>query len=407
MKLSTAAALAFVAAWFVLIVVFALIGGPVVGAVAASPTIATLAMVLVGAVVAARRPANPLGWLFCCAGIGFISEGLSKEYAIRALVLAPGSLPAGVAVAWLSGLFDIAVSGLVAYVLLLFPTGSLPSRRWRPIAWLAAVAIGLSTFAVAVLPGPLSAGARTGPGAVPVPALNPLGWPSLAGAVELADRVWPPVLLFAIAASLLALILRFRAARGEERQQMKWFVFAAATSIAIVFGSARASASLPEAVRTAVSFITFGVAMAAFPVGMGIALLRYRLYDIDLVINRTLVYGATTGAIAVVFFGVVFVLQALLRPFTSGSELAVATSTLLTVAVFQPLRRRVQDAVDRRFYRSRYDAQRTLDVFGTALRDQVDLDSVRAALVGAVDETLRPTHASLWLRRNDSRTPPA
>jgi hypothetical protein len=398
MKLSTVAALALVGGWVALTAVLVLIGGPVAGGIAATPTLATLAMVLVGAVVAMRRPTNPLGWLFCCVGLGFIAEGVSAEYAMRALVIAPGSLPAGVFVAWLSGLFTYAVSGLVAYLLLLFPTGALPSRRWRPIAWLAAGAIGLATFAAAFRPGTLSAGARSTPGTQSVPALNPLGWSSLSGAVELAGQIGPPLLLLMIAASLLAQVRRFRAARGAEREQMKWFVFAAITSIAIVMASILASPSLPQTLRTAVSFIAFGVALAALPVGMGIALLRYRLYDIDVLINRTLVYGVTTGAIAAVFFGGIVVLQAVLRPFTGGSELAVAASTLLTVALFQPLRNRVQVAVDQRFYRSRYDAARTLDAFGAALRDEVDLDALRADLLDVVHETLRPAHAGVWLR---------
>lgn len=179
---------------------------------------------------------------------------------------------------------------------------------------------------------------------------------------------------------------------------MKWFVYAAVTSIVIVIGSGIGSRWLPEAFSVTVGFITFALAMVAFPLSVGIALLRYRLYDIDLLINRTFVYGATTVTIGATFFAGIVVLQAALRPLTGGSEVAVAGSTLVSFALFHPARRWIQSAVDRRFYRSRYDAARTLDRFASGLSGEVDLDMVRADLAAAVSETLRPAHVSLWLR---------
>jgi hypothetical protein len=203
----------------------------------------------------------------------------------------------------------------------------------------------------------------------------------------------------AILASVASLILRWRRAVGVERQQLKWVGAAAlllgldlvTVLLLILFGAIPTSGGI--------TFVLLATGIALVPVAAGVAVLRYRLYDIDVLINRTLVYGVTTAAIATAFFGGIVVLQALLRPFTTGSELAVAVSTLLSFALFQPLRARVQRTVDRCFYRARYDAQRTLDAFALRLRDEVDLDAVRTDLVGVVTHTLQPSHASLWLRR--------
>jgi hypothetical protein len=201
-------------------------------------------------------------------------------------------------------------------------------------------------------------------------------------------------------ASVASLFVRYRRAAGPERQQIKWYLYggaiASATFVVIIgFGVPLTSATY------LVSGATIVIAAAA-----AVAIFRYHLYDIDLLINRTLVYGLTTGGLALAFFALVVALQTLLRPFTGGSEIAVAGSTLGSVALFQPLRQRAQAGVDRRFYRSRYDAGRTVDDFSVRLRDEVDLEALRAGLLDAVSETMRPTHASLWLRetRNDSRT---
>ena len=396
MSRTTVLALIPVALWLALAAIFVLIGGPLRGLVVALPLFATLAIVLVGAIVAARRPGNPIGWMLGAAGVGLIGQGLSGEYATRALVIAPGSLPADVAVAWIGSWIEPPTVGLVVFLLLLFPTGRLPSHGWRPVAWLAGLAILLMTFAAAFRTGALIVG--VGQRAAPLPVPNPLGLPTAVGAVELAGAIGTPLYVLVLAASVLALVLRFRAARGEERQQMKWFVYAAVTSIAIVVGSAIGSRWFPEAFRGAIGFIAFSLAMVAFPLSVGIALLRYRLYDIDLLINKTFVYGATTATIGVTFFAGIVVLQAALRPLTGGSEVAVAVSTLLSFALFHPARRWIQSAVDQRFYRSRYDAARTLDRFATGLSGEVDLDMVRADLAFAVRETLRPAHVSLWLR---------
>ena len=247
--------------------------------------------------------------------------------------------------------------------------------------------------------------------------LWPLAWalaamlsPGPAGLLSMpATRV--VVWLIVATAALAAPLYRFRLASPILRQQTKWIAagdFSAFAGILLILPARFiAAGDLPVWLHSAATLPVYVALQGGLALAFTMGILKYRLWDIDVLIKRTIVYSVTTGAIAIAFFGGLAVLQALLRPLISGSELAVAASTLLTVALFQPLRRRVQGAVDRRFYRSRYDAQRTLDVFGTALRDQVDLDSVRAALLGVVDETLRPTHVGVWLRRNDSRTPPA
>lgn len=214
---------------------------------------------------------------------------------------------------------------------------------------------------------------------------------ALAGPSLLLLTVW-----FLIAAA--SLIARMRSGSAVERQQVKWIAFGAALLGLTLGASVIVSLAAPDAVLAKATQILSVAAVLTIPIAATLAILRYRLYDIDLLINRTLVYGALSAALAVTYFGAVALLQAALRPLTGGSELAVAGSTLAVVALAAPLRRRIQGAVDRRFYRSRYDAARTLDAFGTRLRDVVDLEAVRADLVGVVNDTIRPAHASVWLR---------
>jgi len=381
-------------AWAALCAAFLLSGLADDPARAILGVLATLALMTVGAVVASRRPRNPIGWMFCVAGLGFLAGGSSGVYATRALVVAPGSLPAGVAVAWLATWLQYPVVMLSVYLLLLFPTGALPSRRWRVVAWLHAVTMVTATLSEALRPGPLTAG----PTAALLPVVNPLGIAAFADGFAVVGMIWPPAFLAALVVSAGALALRFRSARGGERQQMKWFVYAGVGSILAVLLSNLTAPVLPEALRGAFRTTTFVTAMAAFPISVGIALLRYRLYDIDVLIRRTLVYGALSATLVAAYAAAVVLLQAALRPLIGGSELAVAGSTLAVVALVQPLRRRIQDLVDRRFYRSRYDAARTLDTFTTRMRDQVDIDAVRGEVLDVVSTTLRPAHASVWLR---------
>ena len=382
------------AVWVVLFVTFLLIGADPSRALVG--VAATWGMVTVGALVASRRPANPIGWVFCAVGLGFFVVGLSSEYATRALVDAPGSLPGGLAVGWLSSWVQMPTTMLVLYLLLLFPNGQSPSPRWRGVVWLVTALIAVGTLAAALRPGPLRGGPG-GPMGTPLPVDNPLAIEAVAPLLEVINAVWPAAFLALLVAAIASVILRFRRARGEERQQMKWFVYASGFVPAVI-ASNLALRPLPEGLRAPLQTAFFTTGMALFPIVVGIAILRYRLYEIDVLIRRTLVYGATTAGIAAAFFAGIVVLQALLRPVTSGSELAVAASTLASVALFQPLRRRIQSAVDRRFYRSKYDAERTLDAFAARLREQIALEALERELVGVVNDTMQPAHASVWLR---------
>jgi hypothetical protein len=200
-----------------------------------------------------------------------------------------------------------------------------------------------------------------------------------------------------LAISWAAVVIRFRRSRGIERLQIKWFFYAVGL-VLLAFAVLFPPAFIGTVIPSEIFFFTFNFSFMLIPLSVGVAILRYRLYDVDRLINRTVVYGVTTGTIGLTFFAGVVVLPALLRPVISGSEIAVAASTLVSFALFQPIRRRVQSAVDRRFYRSRYDAARTLDAFSVRLRDEVDLDAVRADLIDAVRRTVQPAHASVWLR---------
>jgi len=337
-----------------------------------------------GLLIARRQPRNAVGWLLLVAGLATGFGGFVQEYATRAVIIAPGSLPGAIALAWIaSWSFAFFAGPLLTLIPQLFPTGRPLTRRWTPLVWCGAAFIPLTFFLFGLRPGPTENAAFIE---------NPLGLHgALADARATLEAPLGALMALTVAASGAALALRFRRARGVERQQLKW-VASSAGFCALAFAAMLASGtSKPGQVLMIVAFLTM-------PVTMGIAIRRYRLYEIDVLINRALVYGATTGAIAIAFFAGIVVLQAALRPLTSGSEFAVAASTLISFALFQPVRRRIQDVVDRRFFRTRYDAARTLDAFSVHLRDEVALDAVRADLLAAVRDTVQPAHASVWLR---------
>jgi hypothetical protein len=305
---------------------------------------------------------------------------LSHEYAVYGIVTAPGSLPAAAIATWLSFWVWNGMLGGLLFVIFLFPTGRLPSPLWRPIAW----AIGAAFSAVTVV---FAFGKSVD---VSVPELrNPFFVESLA---QLADALEASFFIFLIffGTAIASLIYRARSGPTEERQQLKWMVSAAVFMLLMFAGA--------NYVPDALGAVLYPLAIASLPTAIVVAILRYRLYEIDVVIERTLVYGALTAMLGAIYVGGVVLLQAVLRPLTGGSEIAVAATTLSVVALFQPLRKRIQDAVDRRFYRSRYDAERALEAFSSRLRDEVDLVSLEAELLGVVHETVRPRRASLWLR---------
>jgi hypothetical protein len=348
----------------------------------------------VGALVASRQPKNPIGWIFCILGILGPFGSASEEYALYALVTQPGSLPGGEVMAWLAAWFaGPIIFAMVAFVLVLFPNGRLLSRRWRPVLWVNLVAI-LLLFAWNFEPGQLDS-----LGLLKV--ANPFG---VAGAAALLNTLGTIGLFLLIAATIagaISLVVRFRRSRGDEHQQIKWFVFAGGIFCA-AFAVAPVLWTLPLSPGTEWIWpMLFLLSFGTIPVATGIAILRYRLYEIDLLINRTLVYGSLTAMLAVVYFGGVAATQAIFRALTGQEQqpqLAIVVSTLVIAALFNPLRRRIQGFIDRRFYRSKYDAAKTLAAFSSRLRDETDLEALNTELVGVVRETMQPAHVSLWLR---------
>jgi len=345
-------------------------------------SVSIVSFAVLGALVMTRHPDNRYGWLVTAIAavhaLGYFNAGLAGWALYREGV----PLPAGPYVAWLfvwTAVLHYVPSA--TFLLLLFPDGHLPSRRWRPLAWLTLVSMLGMAAGVATLPGAL---------AVFSDVRNPFGADgplplTLAGSGTVATAI-------AAVASAVSLFVRYRRAGGVERQQLKWFLYGGA--IVATAGVSILLMGLPLVPAT----VVVSGALVVLAATAGIAIFRYRLYDIDLLINRTLVYGAVSAVLVATYLAVVVLFQAALRPFTAGNELAVAGSTLATLALVQPLRRRIQDGVDRRFYRSRYDAARTLDAFVSRMRDEVDLEQVRGHVLDVVGETVRPAHASVWLR---------
>ena len=360
----------------------------------AAVAILAVAFSVVGAFVASHRPENPIGWIFCAAAL---CQGLSisgYEYATYALITNPGSLPLRAEASWLGQWIWAPGLGLILVFLpLLFPDGRPLSRHWRWVAWLGALSIGLNFMMAVILLWPERGLAL----------VQPEG-PAEEGTSHVmfvvVEFVAFPMLLVAGFGAVVSLFFRFRRTRGEERQQIKWFVSASVLSLVFVFAwnfLLDAEGALLQASLALISLIV----APAIPIATGIAILRYRLYDIDRIINRTLVYGTLTALLALVYLGGVTTTQAIFRTLTGKEEqpqLAVVVSTLAIAALFNPLRRRIQAFIDRRFYRSNYDAARTLEAFSAKLRDETDLEALNNELVGVVKETMQPAHVSLWLR---------
>ena len=339
----------------------------------------------VGAIVALRRPSNAIGWLLLGAGIVSALGAFGLEYGVYAIVGRAAPMPGGLFGAWLgSWTWVFFISGILPLVLLVFPDGRFLSARWKLVGWGAGLAVLATAAFMALNPGPLQLAAYVNNPFTRVP--SSLVAPLAAIGLALAFPV--------MGGACLSLVLRFRRSTGIEREQIKWLAFSA-VPLAI---AGPASAILPDKSVQ----VLFVLLLLLVPAAVGIAVLRYRLYDIDVLINRTLVYGGLSAALIATYVAAVIIVGAALRPFTSGSEFSVAVSTLATLALFQPLRRRIQDAVDRRFYRHRYDAARTLDAFSVRLRDEVALETVRGDLLDAVRETVEPVHASVWLRETEA-----
>ena len=337
--------------------------------------VANLAVPAVGFVLASWRPANRVGWLFLVAGLALALGGVADAYGLHALVAAPGSLPAGRAVAWVSGWIWVIPLAMLAFVFLLFPTGQLRSRRWRPAAWFVGGAFAFAAVVVLVhatrfWADPFSPGGR-----------------AVTMGVERALFV---VLPAALVVGVAAVVVRFARSAGEERLQLKWFA-AAAVFVVATLSTSMVTSSVAVNVLSNLAFLCLWVAIA-------IAVLKYRLYEIDRIISRTLAYAIVTGLLVGVYAGLVLLATQVLE---IRSPIAVAGSTLAAVALFSPLRGRVQRVVERRFNRTRYDADQIVAAFAVHLKDAVDLDSVRDDLAGAVSRALEPAHVSVWVSQRD------
>jgi hypothetical protein len=355
-------------------------------------TVSAVAFSLVGAVVGSRRPENPIGWLFCAIGVLAAIVLLSSEYAAYALLAQPDSLPGGLAMVWIRAWVWVPYVGLFVLLFLVFPDGWPQSRALRWFTSLVLFVIAYGTVLAAFSPGPIDAigGAVDNP--LGMEALRGVGTNSAVGPVETVLYV----LGIVAAASLFG---RMRRARGVEHQQLKWFAYATVVLVGGVVLGFTVSEATGVSWLGEIGFVLRMVGLAGLPIAIGIAVLRYRLYNIDQIINRTLVYGTLTATLLALYFGGIVVLQRLFVLLTGEkSTVAIVASTLLIAALFNPLRRRIQGFIDRRFYRRKYDARKTLEAFSAQLRNETDLEALSDDLVGVVRETMQPAHVSLWLR---------
>jgi hypothetical protein len=348
-----------------------------------APLPALLAFAVVGALVAARQPRNSVGWLLLAVAVSMTVRLVGESYAIYALITAPGSLPGGLYGAWVLWSWFGVVAILAIFLPLYFPTGRLLSPRWRPVLWLGIAYLSSAVVSNALQPGPteLLAGVR--------PARNPVVY--LPAVKPLLDVIGVAGLcLFpAVGGAIAALVVRFRRSRGIERQQLKWFTYAAAL------------APLPFLVYEVVpgAFeLLLAVTLPLVPISVGIAILRYRLYEIDRIINRTLVYGLLTAVLGLGYAAGSLVSILVVGVGSGPPSWLVAAATLAAAAVFRPARRRIQAVVDRRFNRRRYNAAKIIQAFSGRLREQIDLDTLSSEVLAVVDQTMEPTRVSLWLR---------
>jgi hypothetical protein len=361
------------------------------------PTTIAIGYSVIGAIIASRLPNHPIGWICCAIGFTGAVEHFSGEYAVYALLARPEALVGGKAMLWIQNWFWILIFGLIVFLLLLFPNGRLPSNRWRPLAWLSAGVTLMGAALAAISPDVgLDVLGSSDNRHIYISLPNPLG-------IEGLPNLFRPVQTLVLALGPVAaasVVVGRRKARGVERQQIKWLLYAGAIFFVGIF--------LKNTIFSLLGGVPWGmwvgnllVAVGGLggPIAIGIAILRYRLYEIDTLINRTLVYGSLTAMLVALYFvGIVVLQRAFVLLTGQQSTLAVVASTLLIAALFNPLRRRTQSFIDRRFYRRKYDAKKTLETFSAKLRDETDLEALNSELVGVVRETMQPAHVSVWLR---------
>jgi hypothetical protein len=366
-------------------------GGPNSPLTAFGLSLAALSFATAGAILVSRLPANIIGWLLASGGLGFALGSGAPGLADAGLIVHPGSVPGAIWFAWLGQWTWAPALFAVILLALVYPSGRLLSSRWRPVAVAAVVVVAYISLGTAVASGPMGS----------FPVQNPVA--ITGGVADIYGDLFGPALLLGALLAVLAvvsLVLRFRRAAGVERAQVKWFAAVAALSVpALILGTATfgmdGTAGIVSSLANFVSFLGF----ALLPIAVGIAVLRYRLYEIDRLISRTISWVILTVLVATLFVAFVLVFQAIVAPLTGSNEIAVAGSTLLVFGLFAPIRRRVQRLVDRRFNRTRYDAERTVAAFAGRLRDQVDLEQLRSEILATVSATVEPSSVSLWLRQ--------
>ena len=340
-----------------------------------------------GAIISSRLPANAVGWIFLAIGLLLGLLFAVGAYAELGIDVEHGSyLPGSRFAAWVgTWIFIPAAFGLPIFLLLLFPDGHFVSKRWRSAGWVLGAIVVFATVVKALVPGHIPPGIE-----------NPIAPGGVAGeALRALDSLTNALALPAFALAVAGLVVRLWRSRGVERQQLKWFAYCAA----LVGAGLGASVFLPDGWAQDLAFLVGLLALAGLPVAAGIAIFRYRLYGIDVIVNRALVYGPLTATLVAVYVGSVITLQYVLQALTGGeSQVAIVASTLLIAALFNGLRHRIQAFIDRRFYRNKYDARRTLEAFSARLREETDLDLLGRDLVSVVRNTMQPEHVSLWLK---------
>jgi hypothetical protein len=349
-----------------------------------------LSFATAGAILVSRLRWNVIGWLLAAGGVCFAVGDGATGLGDLGLVVHPGDVPGAIWFAWLSQWLWAPAFGAVILLVLVYPTGRLPSARWRPVAVAAVVIIVLLSF-----------GGAFGPWTdAPLPGQNPLQWVGAAvGPMNALNLLVGPLSLLVPLLAAVSLVVRYRRAVGIERAQLKWFAAMVGISVpALVVGFTLYGNQGVVLILSNIALMLAYGGFALLPVAIALAILRYHLFEIDRIVSRTISYGLLTAIVAGLFVGFILVFQAVLAPLTRSNELAVAASTLLAATLFQPLRRRVQRLVDRRFNRTRYNAEHTVAVFASQLRDEVDLEALRAAILSTVSAAVEPSSVSIWLR---------
>ncbi len=347
----------------------------------------------VGALIVARHPRNPIGWLFLSIGFAALVGGFAGGYWRYTLFVRPGSLPAGELMLWVNTRPYALQTLFLLLLILLFPTGRPLSQRWSVVGWLIILGGLINQAALAFMPGPLNPG---------ITITNPLGLVGAAGLLQFCADLGNYMLLLGVFGVVLSLIVRLRRAHGIERQQLKLLSYAL-----VVYAAAEGAFAFVPSQQPPLPLLVVDAFAAAFvAVAAGMAILRYRLWDIDIIIRRTLVYSTLTLTLGLVYLGCILLSRTIVAPLTGSSDLAIVASTLAIAALFNPLRRRIQNLIDKRFYRRKYDAAKVLAAFGATARDETDLERLTSELLRAVDETMQPEFVGLWLREAPTSSTP-